>query len=139
MNDLMNINNSIDNALETSSTLTFISAETPAEKAAFFNTLSAKSDNISEMIGETLMLTNIVFQGRNFTDEETGEVEKVIRIIFIDVHGNIYHSYSMGMLNSVKTFLTIYGTPDTWADPIPVTVERVVLKNGGQTFTLRGV
>lgn len=138
MNEIMNLYNSIENAMENSSTCTFFIPETAEEKTAFFNALSAKSTNISEMIGKVINLTNVVFQGRTFTDEDTGEVEKAMRVIFI-ADGEVYHSYSAGILNSVKTFLSVYGTPDTWDRPIPVTVERVTLKSGGQTFTLRGV
>lgn len=139
MNDLMNLYNNIDNALENSATWTSFVPETVEEKTAFFNALSAKSTNISEMIGKVINLTNVVFQGRNFTEEETGEFRKAMRVIFIADDGEVYHSYSAGILNSVKTFLSVYGTPDTWDKPIPVTVERVTLRNGGQTFTLRGV
>ena len=139
MNEIMSIYNNIDNVLANLATWTSFVPETMEEKTAFFNALSAKSTNISEMIGKVINLTNVVFQGRNFTDEDTGESEKAMRIIFITDDGKVYHSYSSGILNSVKTFLSVYGTPDTWKQPIPVTVERVTLRNGGQTFTLRGV
>lgn len=139
MNEIMNIYNNIDNALENSATWTSFVPETVEEKTAFFNALSAKSTNISEMIGKVINLKNVVFQGRSFTDEDTGEFEKAMRVIFIADDGEVYHSYSAGILNSVKTFLSVYDTPDTWEQPIPVTVERVTLKSGGQTFTLRGV
>lgn len=139
MNELMNLYNNIDNALENSATWTSFVPETVEEKTAFFNALSAKSTNISELIGKVINLKNVVFQGRSFTTEDTGEFEKAMRVIFIADDGEVYHSYSAGILNSVKTFLSVYGTPDTWEQPIPVTVERVTLKNGGQTFTLRGV
>lgn len=139
MNDLMNLYTNIENAMENSATLTFTDPSNNEERSELFNALSAKSTNISEMIGKVINLTNVVFQGRNFTDEDTGEYRKAMRVIFIDNEGGVYHSYSSGVLNSVKTFLSVYGTPDTWEQPIPVTVERVTLRNGGQTFTLRGV
>lgn len=139
MNDLMNIYTSIENAMENSATLTFTDPSTNEERSELFNALSAKSTNISEMIGKIINLTNVVFQGRNFIDEDTGEFRKAMRVIFIADDGEVYHSYSSGVLNSVKTFIGVYGTPDTWEQPIPVTVERVTLRNGGQTFTLRGV
>lgn len=139
MNELMNLYTNIENAMENSATLAFTTPSNSAGRSELFNALSAKSTNISEMIGKVINLTNVVFQGRNFTDEDTGESEKAMRVIFITDNGEVYHSYSAGILNSVKTFLSIYGTPDTWEQPIPVTVERVTLRNGGQTFTLRGV
>lgn len=139
MNELMNLYTNIENAMENSATLAFTTPSNSAGRSELFNALSAKSTNISEMIGKVINLTNVVFQGRNFTDEDTGEYEKAMRVIFITDNGEVYHSYSSGILNSVKTFLSIYGTPDTWEQPIPVTVERVTLRNGGQTFTLRGV
>lgn len=139
MNDLMNIYTNIENAMENSATLTFTDSSNNEERSKLFNALSAKSTNISEMIGKTINLTNVVFQGRNFTDEDTGEYRKAMRVIFIDDGGEAYHSYSTGIFNSVKTFLSVYGTPDTWDKPIPVTVEQVTMKSGDQTFTLRGV
>lgn len=139
MNELMNLYTNIENAMENSATLAFTTPSNSAGRSELFNALSAKSTNISEMIGKVINLTNVVFQGRNFTDEDTGESEKAMRVIFITDNGEVYHSYSTGILNSVKTFLSVYGTPDTWERPIPVTVERVTLRNGGQTFTLRGV
>lgn len=139
MNDLMNIYTNIENAMENSATLTFTTPSNNEERSELFNALAAKSTNISEMIGKIINLTNVVFQGRTFVEEETGEFRKAMRVIFIADDGEVYHSYSSGVLNSVKTFLSVYGTPDTWEQPIPVTVERVTLRNGGQTFTLRGV
>ena len=139
MNELMNLYTNIENAMGNSATLVFTTPSNSAGRSELFNALSAKSTNISEMIGKVINLTNVVFQGRNFTDEDTGESEKAMRVIFITDNGEVYYSYSAGILNSVKTFLSIYGTPDTWEQPIPVTVERVTLRNGGQTFTLRGV
>lgn len=139
MNEITKLYTGIENAMENSATLTFSAPKTDAERAELFNALSAKSINISEMIGKVIRLSNVVFQGRNFTEEDTGEYRKAMRVIFIDDEGGVYHSYSTGVLNSVKTFLSVYGTPDTWDKPIPVTVERVTLKSGGQTFTLRGV
>ena len=139
MNELMNLYTNIENAMENSATLAFTTPSNSAGRSELFNALSAKSTNISEMIGKVINLTNVIFQGRNFTDEDTGESRKAMRVIFITDNGEVYHSYSAGILNSAKTFLSIYGTPDTWEQPIPVTVERVTLRNGGQTFTLRGV
>lgn len=139
MNELMNLYTNIENAMDNSATLAFTTPSDSAGRSELFNALSAKSTNISEMIGKVINLTNVVFQGRNFTDKDTGECEKAMRVIFIADDGVVYHSYSAGILNSVKTFLSVYGTPDTWGQPIPVTVERVTLRNGGQTFTLRGV
>lgn len=139
MNELMNLYTNIENAMDNSATLAFTTPSDSAGRSELFNALSAKSTNISEMIGKVINLTNVVFQGRNFTDKDTGEFEKAMRVIFIADDGGVYHSYSAGILNSVKTFLSVYGTPDTWEHPIPVTVERVTLRNGGQTFTLRGV
>ena len=139
MNDLMNIYTNIENALENSATLTFSTPDNDAKRSELFNALSAKSTNISKMIGKVINLTNVVFQGRNLTDKETSEFRKAMRVIFIADDGEVYHSYSAGILNSVKTFLSVYGTPDTWDKPIPVTVERVTMKSGDQTFTLRGV
>ena len=107
MNDLMNLYTNIENAMENSATLTFTDPSNNEERSELFNALSAKSTNISEMIGKTINLVNVVFQGRNFTDEDTGEFEKAMRVIVIADDGESYHSVSSGMLNSVKTFLSV--------------------------------
>lgn len=138
MNELTVVSNEIMNAKENLSVWASFTPETAAEKMALYNALSAKSTNISELMGKTFCVQNVVFQGREFTNSETGELEKNLKAIIITDKG-IYHSYSRGIINSVQSILEMFGLPNQWEQPLEFTVERVALKNGGQTFILRGV
>lgn len=138
MNELTVVSNEIMNAKENLSVWASFTPETAAEKMALYNALSAKSTNISELMGKTFRVQNVVFQGREFTNDETGELEKNLKAIIITDNG-IYHSYSRGIINSVQSILEMFGLPDQWEQPLEFTVERVALKSGGQTFILRGV
>lgn len=138
MNELTVVSNEIMNAKENLSVWASFTPETASEKMALYNALSAKSTNISELMGRTFCIQNVVFQGREFTNEETKELEKNLKVIIITDNG-IYHSYSRGIINSVQSILEMFGLPGQWEQPLEFTVERVALKNGGQTFILRGV
>lgn len=138
MNELTVVSNEIMNAKENLSVWASFTPETASEKMALYNALSAKSTNISELMGKTFRVLNVVFQGREFTNEETKELEKNLKVIIITDNG-IYHSYSRGIINSVQSILEMFGLPGQWEQPLEFAVERVALKNGGQTFILRGV
>ncbi len=57
---------------------------------------------------------------------ETGEIEDKPRTVLIDTNGESYIAgVSVGVFNSVREILRIFGEPSTWEEPLtvmPVTV-----------------
>ncbi len=73
------------------------------------------------------------------TDQETGEIRGTIpadRLVLLDDEGRTYQAVSQGLMASLRLLFTLMGTPDTWAQPVPVMLQDVALKNGRHTFKL---
>lgn len=79
---------------------------------------------IKDFLQEIIPLTNIVIQGVDSLDEDSGEVQHFERVILIDEEGNAYVGASKGLMNSARTILSILGHPSGWPAPLPVTVTR---------------
>ena len=69
-------------------------------------------------------------------DEETGELKKKYRTILFDASGQTYATGSYGIYNIIKKIVTIYGLPETWANPLKVKVAKRPIGNGKQSLTL---
>lgn len=86
--------------------------------------LSATTNSvpISENLGKTINLKNVVVQGIEMTNEDSGEIQQVPRVILLDDKGTAYHAISKPVFNAVKNFIGILGQPSTWPKPVPVKV-----------------
>lgn len=100
--------------------------------------LSATTNSlpVRDILGKTIQLKNVVVQGIEMENEDTGEVQQVPRVILLDDKGNAYHAISKPVFNAVKNFIGILGQPATWEKPVPV---KVVQEGSGNRkyFVLR--
>lgn len=106
------------------------SPETREDKATLYNALTSTGVKLSEYVGDTLSIANMVIQGCHFTDEETGKVEPGSRLILVGPEGQIYKSTSRGMIRAAVQLVEMFGTPDQWGGPLTITIERVQLRKG---------
>lgn len=100
--------------------------------------LSAITDSspISENLGKTIQLVDLVVQVIDLTDPQTGELTRQPRIILVDADGVAYHAISSGMLRSLSNLIGVLGQPATWPTPVPVTVKSAKARVGSY-FTLQ--
>lgn len=106
-----------------------------ASKARIFNAVNSPDKKISDCIGETILLKDIVAHPVILTDEETGEAVDAMRMVLVDVDGISYEAVSGGLANAVQRILQIFGQPETWAEPIPVKPIQKGTRNGNNKVT----
>ncbi|QXG07809.1 ssDNA binding protein [Curtobacterium phage Reje] len=98
----------------------------------------ANSEAIADELGKTIAVTHVIFQAVTMTNEQTGELQTVPRVVLMDAEGSGHHAISAPLYRDVTNLLGIIGDPNTWDKPVNVKV----LKEGkgtGQYFTVKYV
>jgi len=113
----------------------YFNTATDEGKFALFNALQTE-DKVDAHLGEPLKLVNVVGQAVEVADATTGEINKSIRVILIGADGEQWAATSPALAKSINTLFSIFGTPDTWASPVPVKVIERKSRNGYKYFTL---
>ena len=103
--------------------------------------LSAVTDPepVSEHLGETLNLQNVIVQATQVTDPKTGEVSDVLRTILITEEGDAYAAISTGIFQYLQNLFDIVGHPSTWSAPLPVQVVEKKGRSGYRYMTVKVV
>jgi hypothetical protein len=91
---------------------------------------------VSDNLGKTINLQDVIIQEVHLTNEVTGELNTVPRITFIDADGTAYSATSDVLYKDLKNFFAILGTPNNWPAPVPVQVVKEKAKVGS-FFTLK--
>ena len=111
-----------------------LAANTLAEKAKLYNAISNPSHKTGDMIGETILVTDVIVEIIDVTDELTGETKQAPRIVLVDKGGETYQSVSVGVYNSITRLFQIVGMP-TWPEGLPLKVKQIQ-KNTNRVITL---
>lgn len=91
---------------------------------------------VADNLGKTINLKDVIIQEVHLVSEQTGELNAVPRITFIDADGSAYSATSDVLYKDLKNFFAILGTPNHWPAPVPVQVVKEKAKVG-QYFTLK--
>lgn len=91
---------------------------------------------VSEHLGKTIKLTNVVCQAVTVADIQTGEETDAVRVILLSEDGKAYAGVSSGLLGSLRDLFAIMGMPETWAEPIPCKVVEKRSRAGRRFMTL---
>ena len=108
---------------------------TAKSKGRIFNAINSPDKKLSDVIGETINLTNIVAHTIELIDEETGELIQALRVVLVDDKGVTYEAVSGGVANAISRLLQIYGQPETWIEPIKVKARQKATRNGNNKVT----
>lgn len=108
---------------------------TMQSKARIFNSINSPDKRVSDCIGETISLRNIVAHPIQLVDENSGELVETMRMVLIDEDGTSYEAVSTGIVNAVSRILQIFGQPDTWTAPIKVKPVQKGTRNGNNKVT----
>ena len=107
-----------------------VDTSTKAGKMALYNALINPDHQVSDNINKEIAVTDVIATYFDVTDEFTGEVEQVPRIILIDVNGESYSAGSKGMQNAVQGIITAFGEPSVWDEPLNVVIKQVKVARG---------
>ena len=136
MNEIMNIetNCTITEELDTSNNSSMycsIKGETVQDKVAIFNAISNPKNNLSDCIGMTIDVKDVV---AHYVHVEStinpGEIVSAPRIVLIGADGVTYACVSTGIMQALKQIFMLFGMP-TWETPVRV---KVVQKTGRKGF-----
>lgn len=96
-------------------------------------TLQANQDNVplSDFIGKTIKLANVIMQKVDMVDDQTGQMTEGIRCVLIDDKGKAYSATSKGIVNALHQIMSIMGEPKQWDSPLPVEVQEKKSRTNG--------
>ena len=91
-------------------------------KRVLFNAISDSTplrDAIDPTNRFVVDMVNVIVHPTDRADDD-GEVSKAARLVVIDSYGNAYSTMSTNIINQMMVLFSVFGTPDTWNDPISV-------------------
>ena len=94
-------------------------------------TAIAAAEQLSDNLGKTINLKDVVVLPVTSENEETGEIEEYERTTLIDADGKAYAAGSSGVVSSLKNLFGVFGEPNTWEKPLPI---KGVEKKGRKGF-----
>lgn len=126
-------------------TFSSMAAVTVEEKKTLFKAMNDPTGRISDLINRTVTVTDIYAEivtlaqkdeKGNYKTDANGEIiERTMpRIVLICKDGSSYQCVSMGIYNSIRKLIAIFGPP-TWKEGIDLTVKQIEIKQG-RLFTL---
>lgn len=98
--------------------------ETFEEKKRLVNAMSNPDFRTADFINKTINVVDVFMEMANVTDQNTGDLKPIPRVVLIDDKGKSYASLSFGIFNSLKKIISVFGFP-TWDPAIPLEVSRV--------------
>lgn len=104
----------------------FYSSITGTDFDSKLEVLNAMTDSqkIDDVLGQTIMVRNIIIQAIEMTDEETGEIKPQPRVVIIDEDGAAYAGISAPLYRDVKNWMNVLGQPSEWEGALPVKVTK---------------
>jgi hypothetical protein len=112
-----------------------LNAETTEEKKKLFNTLESCDLLLNDCVGQVIAIKDIYVEEKQVQDEE-GNLKTKWRTIIFDANGQTYATGSYGIYNILRKIFSIYGTPETWNEPLEVEVAKKNIGNGKSSLTL---
>ena len=120
--------------------MTVVSKE---EKVKFYNAVQNCEKKISDYINKRISFNNIYLEKTEVMEKDkngnpTGVITDAVKIVLIQPDGEGIVSTSKGILTSLYALFQIFGTPDTWDEPMEVEVKQIETAKG-RTFKLQAV
>lgn len=109
-------------------------ADTQADRLAIYDAVS-NSESLDNMVGKVIAITDVVVQPVEMTDNATGEVRDMNRIVLICEDGKAYGCTSSGVETSIKNLFGIVGMPP-WSPAIKMVPTKQQGRNGYKFTTL---
>jgi hypothetical protein len=99
------------------------------------------SKPVADNLNTEIMLKHFIVQSVQISDDETGEVNEAPRVTLVDADGNAFHGTSIGLLSAVRNLIAQVGDPNTWEQPLRVSIVEERGRRGYryQTIKLLGV
>ena len=99
-------------------------------KVAIYNAINGADESLGEHINEVLEIVDVVAHPVTLVDEETGEINEVLRTVLIDKNGKAYTAVSEGVTNSLARIFSIIGMPSWKDEPVKMKLKQIKTRNG---------
>lgn len=104
--------------------LTSLPAGSIDEKLAVAEALDGTNRNLSECVGDEILIAHILAHTVHKSDKQTGEIVPLTRTVLIDPEGTMFEAKSAGIVKSLRKLMFVYGAPP-WNPPIRVKVKEI--------------
>ena len=139
MNEMVRKNaEAIKNASEVMSTgmsYTDMDLSNMAVAKDFYNAVSQPNTSLKECVNIPIAMTHVSVEVCEVHSEQNGDVIAP-RVVIMDKDGKSYQAVSIGVYQSLKRIFALFGTPDTWTEPLTV-VPMLTSTKKGQVLSLR--
>lgn len=116
----------------------FIDTSTREGKIKLYSALQ-NAEKLDEHLNESLAMVNAVAQAVQVTDDQTGEVSNTVRVIIVTADNKAYAATSPTLAAGLNTMFGIFGTPNTWTEPLTIKVVERRSRRGFKFFTVEPV
>lgn len=113
-----------------------VQAKTLAEKKKLFNALEQCDALLNDCVDQVIAIKDVYIEAYDKEDDITGEVRTGHRTIIFGTDGKSYVTGSNYFCNKLTKILTVFGTPDTWSEPLKVKIIKTPVKGGNPALTL---
>lgn len=136
MNELVKLN-------ETGDQYSSLVPTSREEQKLFFNAVDNPTEKLSKYINKRIKFVNVFMERIDMVERDdegnpTGVVNSTIKTVLITPDGNGVISTSMGIARALMTMFRVFGTPDTWDEPMECIVEQVEIGKN-RTFKFKVV
>lgn len=101
----------------------------------FYNAVSQPDTSLKECVNIPIAMTHVSVEVCEMRSDLNGDVIAP-RVVIMDKDGKSYQAVSIGVYQSLKRIFALFGTPDTWSEPLTV-VPMLTSTKKGQVLSLR--
>ena len=80
-------------------------------KVMMYNAISGEANHLKDNVNKKLTVVGLAMHNAESVSEDTGEVRKGIRTVFITDDSQVYATQSQSVLNGVKNLVALFGYP----------------------------
>lgn len=108
------------------------------DKKKLYNAIENCDVVLNDIEGTTIEVKDVFIQEYPRKDKDTGEpISNGHRTILFDTQGKTYVTASNYFFVSIAKILNSFGTPDTWEQPLKITITKRMLKTGTKCLSLK--
>ena len=112
----------------------FFDTSTTDGKMALYNAMQT-TDKVDDHLNEPLHVANVLAQAIEVANLETGEINPSTRVVIHAEEGD-FAAASPTLAHAFGNLFTIFGTPDTWSQPLILKVVEKKSRRGYKFFDL---
>lgn len=108
---------------------TSITGTDKKERAKLYNAIENPDGKLSDFINKKLKVSDVYMEKTEIMERDdegnpTGVLVEVVKTVLITPDGKAYFSTAKGITKAMYTMFSIYGTPDTWDEPMEIMIEQ---------------